>query len=465
MTPADPSAADRRCKDMLLAIVDWFVPAPLQASTATLWRARHFVISHLIGPFSAVFILGYLYRAETEHDAVFFALVLLCSAFWLLPIALKFTGNLTIIALLSYCDLTFITVFGSFFYGGVSSPFLPWALCALLIGFFYLSERPGLVVLIFVGNLIGFCGAYFLHGEFPPRVPVPDLTTAGMISVLCATIYCSMMAIYYTYVMIEHSALRQEIENHLATAERLREAKQAAEQADRARAVFMARMNHQLRTPLNAIIGYSELLLDDLTPESTPTDRSDLRTINQAGQHLLSLVSEALYRPSEPVEMMEMPFQQFDLDRCLDVVLATCANLVTKNGNRLVLSKPSKLGAVCSDDTRFRQVLINLLSNAGKFTQNGVVVVRAAREPDRVVIDVEDNGIGIPEAAIETLFTKFNSANAATSSVYGGAGLGLSVCQELVRSLNGTIAVRSQSGHGSVFTVSLPVAATLPAAA
>ena len=109
-------------------------------------------------------------------------------------------------------------MFGSFFYGGVSSPFLPWFLCALLIGFFYLSDRPLLVVGIFVAHLTGFCLAYVINGAFPERVPVAALSTVGMISVLCATLYSSMMALYYAYVMIEQSALRHEIEKHLGTA-------------------------------------------------------------------------------------------------------------------------------------------------------------------------------------------------------------------------------------------------------
>src|SRR5579884_3084676 len=122
-----------------IRFIDWFIPAELRKGTATLWRARIFVISHLLGPWSAVAILGYLYNA-TVHDLVFWTICALCAAFWVLPLALKLSHAFTYVALFSFCDLAFISIFGSYFYGGVSSPFLPWFLTALLIGFFYLSD-------------------------------------------------------------------------------------------------------------------------------------------------------------------------------------------------------------------------------------------------------------------------------------------------------------------------------------
>lgn len=449
--------------DRVIAIVDWFIPAELRTSTADFWRARIFVISHLLGPFSAVAILGYLHRAVPDYDFIFYAICILAGAFWLLPAALKLIGNLTWLALFSFWDLMLVSVLGSFFYGGVSSPFLPWILCALLIGFFYLNNRPVLVVVIFVAHLAGFCAAFLLNGSFPSRVPVTDLSTAGVISVLCATLYSSMMAIYYAYVMTEQSALRQEIESHLITAEKLRETKHEAELANETKAVFLAKMNHQLRTPLNAIIGYSEILLEEIEPNINSVDEADLRNINSAGRHLLSLVSDVLYMPKVEIDHVELSVRPFDLDRCLDVVVATCMNLLSQNDNELVLDRPKDLGIIESDETRLRQILINLLSNAGKFTKNGKVTLRARRvaavDGEQIVIAVEDNGIGIPKAAIGSLFTTFNHANAATSRSYGGSGLGLAVSNDLVRLLNGELSVESEPGRGSLFTVRLPVAA------
>jgi len=455
--------------DRLIRIIDWFIPTELRKNTANLWRARIFIISHLVGPCSAVAILGYLYRVLAVHDFVFWLICTLCVAFWLLPFALKRMRTLTWLALFSFCDLTFVSVLGSFFYGGVSSPFLPWVLVSLLIGFFYLGDRALLVVSIFAAHLAGFCVAYVLNGSFPERVPVEELSTVGMISVLCATLYSSMMAIYYAYVMMDQSALRQEIEKHLVTAAKLRQAKEDAERADEAKAVFLAKMNHQLRTPLNAIIGYSEILLEEIEPDANSADEADLKTINSAGRHLLSLVSDVLYMPKIEADNVEISLRPVDLDRCLDEVTSTCRNLVLQNGNEFIFDKAGTLGIVQTDETRLRQILINLLGNAGKFTKNGKVVLRARRasalKHAEVIISVADTGIGIPSEAIAGLFTNFNRANSVTAKSYGGTGLGLAVSHKLARLLNGDLSVESEPGRGSIFTVRLPVASPAMAAA
>jgi signal transduction histidine kinase len=445
---------------LLISAIDWFIPADLRVSNADFWRARIFVISHMLGPCSAIAIMGYLYDVVPNTDAVFWVICGLCGAFWLLPFGLKALRALKWLALFSFCDLTFISVFGAFFYGGVSSPFLPWLLTALLIGFFYLSDRPLLVVGIVASHLSAFCVAYLLLGYFPQRVPVPDLSTVGMISVLCATLYSSMMAIYYAYVMIEQSALRLEIENHLRTAVKLRAAKAEAERADQAKAVFLAKMNHQLRTPLNAIIGYSEILLEDIEPGSDQDAEADLKTINNAGRHLLSLLSDVLYMPRIEANNISVSLRTLDVDQCLEEVMATCRNLVTHNGNQFCFQKKGQLGSIETDETRLRQILINLISNAGKFTRNGRVVLRVERYDNAagtgVLFAVDDTGIGIPEEALPTLFTNFNPASAATAKTYGGSGLGLSVSQRLAHLLQGDISVNSTIGQGTTFTLRLP---------
>jgi signal transduction histidine kinase len=455
--------------ERLLRAVDWFVPAELRINTAKLWQTRIFVISHLLGPCSAIAILGYLYRVLEVHDAAFWTICGLCLVFWMLPLGLKVSRTLFWLALFSFCDLTFISMFGSFFYGGVSSPFLPWCLASLLIGFFYLSDRPLLVVGLFALQLAGLCTAYLVNGSFPERVPVHELSTVGMISVLCATLYTSMMAIYYAYVMTAQSALRQEIEKRLLTAAKLQQAKQDAERADEAKGIFLAKMNHQLRTPLNAIIGYSEILLEEIGPDANPTDPSDLRTINKAGRHLLSLVSDVLYMPKIESDNVDLTLRPVDLAACLDEVSSTCRNLVSHNGNAFVLEKANDLGIFETDETRLRQILINLLGNAGKFTKDGTITLRARRvfaaAGDEIVISVNDTGIGIPPDAIAGLFTDFNEASSTTSKSYGGTGLGLPVSRKLARLLKGDIQVESKPGCGSTFTVRLPANFTAMAAA
>ncbi len=453
----------------LLRIIDWFIPAELRTNTANLWRARIFTISHLLGPCSAIAILGFLYFALPARDWVFWTICVLCGAFWLLPFALRFSRTLMWVALFSFCDLTFVSVFGSYFYGGVSSPFLPWCLAALLIGFFYIGDRPLLVLSIFTGQLAGLCVAYVVNGSFPERLPLSALSTVGMISVLCATLYTSMMAIYYAYVMTEQSSLRQEIEKRLQTAAKLKQAKDEADRANEAKAVFLAKMNHQLRTPLNAIIGYSEILLEDIEPDADTADEADLKTINNAGRHLLSLVSDVLYMPKIESDNIEISLRPVDLEACFEEVASTCRNLVAQNGNEFILEKSADLGIIDTDQTRLRQILINLLGNAGKFTKNGKVSLRAKRVAmaagDQIVLSVADTGIGIPQEAVARLFTEFNQASSETSTSYGGTGLGLAVSRRLAQLLNGDIDVESEPGKGSIFTVRLPAAPAVAVAA
>jgi signal transduction histidine kinase len=452
--------------DRLIHAVDWFVPAELQESTATLWRARIFVISHVIGPFSAVAILGYLYGVLSAHDWVFWTLCVLCGSFWTLPFALKLARNLFKPALFSFVVLTAVSVFGSFFYGGVSSPFLPWFLTAQMLGFFYLSDRPMMVLGIIAATLATFSVAYLVKGSFPERVPVRDLSTVGMISVCTATIYNSMMAIYYAYVMVAQSALQQESKNHVDTAAKLRIAKGEAESANEAKAVFLAKMSHQLRTPLNAIIGYSEILLEDTEASDVAVDADELRSINKAGRHLLSLVSDVLDMPRIDSDDVVLKLQPVNLAHCLEDVVATCRHLISHNGNAFVLEKDDGLGTMETDELRLRQILINLLGNAGKFTKNGKVTLHARRvdagSAKQVLISVRDTGIGIPPEAISSLFKNFNQVN---SDLYGGTGLGLAVSQKLAELLNGEISVESRLSRGSEFTLRLPLVARELAAA
>ncbi len=450
----------------LVDAVDWFIPTALRESTATLWQGRIFVISHFLGPFSAVAILGYLYRVLDSHDWVFWILCVLCGSFWLLPFALRWAGHLFKPALYSFCTLTAISVFGSFYYGGVSSPFLPWFLTAQMLGFFYLSDRPRLVLGGIGVSLASFAAAYLIFGSFPHRVPIQQLSTVGMISACAATIYNSMMAIYYAHVMVSNSALEREITNHVETQVKLNAAKFEAERANEAKAVFLAKMSHQLRTPLNAIIGYSEILLEDAEMSEPVVDAEELRSINNAGRHLLSLVSDVLDMPKIDSDEIDISAGLVDLDRCLEQVTATCRHLISQNGNTFAIDKRDELGLIYTDETRLRQILINLLGNAGKFTRNGQVVLRATRtaqgDRDQVLISVKDTGIGMSPQTLPKLFKDFSRLE---PTMFTGTGLGLAVSQRLARLLDGDISVESRLGSGSVFTLRLPAAAQAEAVA
>jgi signal transduction histidine kinase len=452
--------------ETILRKIDWFVPAGMQNDTGSLWQARIFAISHFLGPCLGAVILIFLYRADPARGAPYWILCVLASLFPALPFAMRVIGRLTWPALFSVCDLTFISVFGSFFYGGVSSPFLPWFLVALLLGFFYLGKRPLLVLAIFAVNLTGFCAAYVLQGGFPALVPVVALSGVGVISACAATLYTSMMAIYYANVITAQSDLKREVDRHQVTMSRMREAKEKAERANEAKSVFLAKMSHHLRTPLNAVIGYSEILLEDASSDGNDLQIADLKKINSAGQHLLSLVTDVLDMSKIDSDDIELQVAPFELDDLVIDVASTCRSLVERNGNRFIVEQGAELGTVVSNETRLRQAVINLLSNAGKFTTNGVVLLRIARQRsavrDEIVISVEDTGIGISAACLEKLFTDFNQADASTASKYGGTGLGLALSRKLCRVMQGDISVSSAEGRGSIFTIRVPATLDAP---
>ncbi|HEX2829612.1 MAG TPA: HAMP domain-containing sensor histidine kinase [Burkholderiales bacterium] len=449
----------------ILRAIDWFVPAQLRTDTGSFWRARIFAISHLLSPCFAVPIVVFLFRADPQPGVPFWIICAAASSFLFLPFGVKATKQLRWAAVSSVCTLTFLSVFGSFFYGGVSSPFLPWFLTALLLGFFYLGDRPLLVLGLFAVNLLGLGIAHEINGFFPELVPVAALSNVGVISVCAATLYTSMMAIYYASVVTAQSALRREAERHLVTAAKMRKAKEEAERSNEAKSVFLAKMNHLMRTPLNAVIGYSEILREDAEALNNESQMRDLERINSAGRHLLALVTDVLDVGKIASNDVELVLRPVDLAGLVDDVASTCRSLVTVNRNEFIVDKGDDLGTVFTDETRLRQIVFNLLSNAGKFTSKGVVTLGVSRAADTFVISVKDTGIGISRDNIEKLFTDFSQADASTSTKYGGTGLGLALSRSLCHLMGGEISVESDVGRGSTFTVRLPVEARPKSAA
>jgi PAS domain S-box-containing protein len=241
----------------------------------------------------------------------------------------------------------------------------------------------------------------------------------------------------------------------------LLKARRAAEDASQSKSHFLASMSHELRTPLNAIIGYSELLLEDATGPGHEALLPDLRKIHAAGRHLLGLINDVLDLSKIEAGRMDLHLETFDVREVLEPVTETVAPLIGRNANRLDVRWGEGLGAVHSDATRVRQVLLNLLSNASKFTEHGVITVEAERETDPagtawLVLRVRDTGIGMTPEQLARLFEAFAQAEASTASRYGGTGLGLAISRRFCEMLGGTLTVASEPGAGSVFTVRLP---------
>jgi len=235
-------------------------------------------------------------------------------------------------------------------------------------------------------------------------------------------------------------------------------ARRDAEAANSAKSQFLASMSHELRTPLNAIIGYSEMLQEDAEERGEPAAVPDLQKIHSAGKHLLTLINDVLDLSKIEAGKMQLHLETFDVAPLVQQVAATIQPLVERNANRLELQCDPGIGAMRSDTTRLRQILLNLLSNACKFTDHGRITLDVERAADDVVFRVRDSGIGMTPEQLGRLFQAFSQAEASTAARYGGTGLGLAITRRLCQLMGGEIAVESQAGAGSTFTVRLPAA-------
>jgi len=248
--------------------------------------------------------------------------------------------------------------------------------------------------------------------------------------------------------------------------EELLAAKEAAEEASRAKSRFLANVSHELRTPLNAIIGYSEMLCEDAAEQGHERYLPDLTKIREAGRHLLALISDVLDLSKVEAGRMGLFVESFDVAEVLRDVASTLAPLAAKNRNVLEIDCPPDLGTVRADLTKVRQCLFNLVSNACKFTEEGVVRLAAARERSAggewVLFHVSDTGIGITAEQIERLFEAFAQAEASTTRRFGGTGLGLTISRQFARMMGGDVTVQSHPGEGSTFTLVLPVDVKVP---
>jgi signal transduction histidine kinase len=247
-------------------------------------------------------------------------------------------------------------------------------------------------------------------------------------------------------------------------------AKDAAEAANTAKSGFLANMSHELRTPLNAIIGYSEMLMEEAEELDAETLVPDLDKIRTSGRHLLGLINDLLDLSKIEAGKMDLHLETFEVTQLVDGVAATVRPLIDKNHNTLAVRVEPHTGEMQADLTRVRQILLNLLSNASKFTTEGEITLSARRERgtpaelpgpgqgpgEWLVFAVRDSGIGLGPEQLRRLFRPFTQADATTTRRYGGTGLGLTITRHFCEIMGGTVAVESEVGRGSTFTVRLP---------
>ena len=240
----------------------------------------------------------------------------------------------------------------------------------------------------------------------------------------------------------------------------LAKARDEAGEANLAKSKFLANMSHELRTPLNAIIGYSELLAEEAEDEGLDDMLDDLKKINDSGKHLLGLINDILDLSKIEAGKLELFITEFEVNSVITVLKSVGEPLAAKNSNALTINTKPDLGVMKGDETRLRQCLLNLLSNACKFSEHGTVSLNAhssmVKGEDWLTFEVSDTGIGMSPEQLEKIFAEFAQAEGDTTAKFGGTGLGLSITKQLIEMMNGSISVDSEVGKGSTFRLRVP---------
>jgi signal transduction histidine kinase/CheY-like chemotaxis protein len=302
-----------------------------------------------------------------------------------------------------------------------------WLILSVLMVFFLIGYLATLVF-IFVGKI-----------EF--------------LAILTGVIFFFGALFVYVVVWIGHLTISDLLEASVS--------KEAAEASNRAKGTFLANMSHELRTPLNAIIGYSEVLQEEAKDQGYTDFISDLKKIRTAGHHLLAIISDVLDLSKIEAGKMELHLETFPLAPLIEDTVTTSQPLVMENGNTLHVDYSDDLGNMYADLTKIRQILLNLLSNAAKFTEQGTITLAVARETMAdgahwIHFRVTDTGIGMTPEQMQRLFQPFAQADTSTTRGYGGTGLGLAISHRFCQMMWGEISVESAVGQGTTFTVHLP---------
>ncbi|OGT58655.1 MAG: hypothetical protein A3F14_02015 [Gammaproteobacteria bacterium RIFCSPHIGHO2_12_FULL_43_28] len=235
-----------------------------------------------------------------------------------------------------------------------------------------------------------------------------------------------------------------------------RQAAMAAEEASRTKTNFLANMSHELRTPLNSVIGLSEILLEDEIEADDKANVEQLQRIIKSSKHLLNLINAILDLSKIEAGKIEFVLEDFDLYLLIDEIKMQSESLLAKNANQLVVEADKSLGTMHADSVKLKQIIINLISNAGKFSEKSQVTLSVKKHNDFVEFKIMDKGIGISAKQMNKLFEAFSQADASITRKYGGAGLGLAITKKLTELMGGEVKVESEHGKGTIFTVTLP---------
>jgi signal transduction histidine kinase len=445
--------------DRLFAL---FIPASVATRPDLLPRVRMFLLSHLFGPFIGLAVAGYLLAVQADIDLPVMTIAGSVIAFWAYPLALRAGARFTLLAFVSLQHLTFIILFASYHYGGVTSPFFFWLLVVPLFGFFYLGDVPRLRVAIIAALALGIA-SYFAAERLlgiPAPGTLPQRDTITLVSVLGAGIYVFIMALSHARLLTQQTALQRESEAQREIAEQLLFAKEAAEAASRAKSEFLATTSHELKTPLNAIIGYSQLIRRQPYGPIGEKYGDYVKDIEVSGKHLLEIINDILDVARAESGRFDLNEEAVDLRKVIAASLRLVHIRAAKAGLSISVHVPADLPHLKADRARLKQMLLNLLGNAIKFTPAGGTIVLSATldNAGALLIAVGDTGIGIAEQDIGKVLQPFYQVDNSLARRNEGVGLGLPLVSNVMGRHDGQLQLTSEVGKGTTATLQFPPA-------